>query len=246
MFNLLIIDPQNDFCDPKGSLQVPGAEGDMMVLARFIRSHKNEIKSITVTLDQHKPLQIFHPLFWLGENGGPAMPFSSITSADVKKGVWTPINAVDEKRTLQYLEILESRNKPPLMIWPYHCLIGTWGSNVYEYLSIALTDWSKYRYQNIDWVLKGSDVYSEQYSALRPENIVSTNSLSLFDPTEPLYVAGEAFDFCVANTVRDIIGAETNITILEDCTSSINKENAKVIKEEFASKGVKFAKASDL
>lgn len=252
MFNLLIIDPQNDFCDPKGSLQVQGAEGDMMVLARFIQKHKNEISSITVSLDQHKPLQIFHPLFWINKGGEHPKPFTTITLQDAQNGVWTPINKVDSNIALQYLENLETRNKQTLTIWPLHCLIGSWGSSVYKHLSESLVSWSKYNHKNIDWILKGSDVYSEQYSALKAESRVAVfNDFILPDPAEPLYIAGEAFDFCVASTVKDIIDNwrtwdKKDITILEDCTSSIDKNNAEQIKKEFVSKGIKFAKVCDL
>ena len=34
---LLVIDPQVDFCDPKGALYVPGAEHDMKRLSAMIR-----------------------------------------------------------------------------------------------------------------------------------------------------------------------------------------------------------------
>ena len=33
---LLIIDPQNDFCDPNGALFVPGADEDMKRLASMV------------------------------------------------------------------------------------------------------------------------------------------------------------------------------------------------------------------
>lgn len=252
MFNLLIIDPQNDFCDPKGSLQVQGAEGDMMVLARFIRKQEDEIGTIIVTLDQHKPLQIFHPLFWVGEDGKHPKPFTTITLQDVQNGIWTPINSIDSSAVKAYLKSLKIRNKQTLTIWPFHCLIGSWGASVYSYLSEALIAWSKHNYTNIDWILKGSDVYSEQYSALKAESRVAVfNDFILPDPAEPLYIAGEAFDFCVASTVKDIINNwrtrdKKDITILEDCTSSIDKNNAEQIKKEFVSKGIKFAKVCDL
>lgn len=38
--HLLIIDPQNDFCSPDGSLYVHGAEQDMQRLADFIDTYR--------------------------------------------------------------------------------------------------------------------------------------------------------------------------------------------------------------
>ena len=49
---LLIIDPQIDFCDPaRGALYVPGAEHDMRRLAQMVVRLKDKIDDIHVTLD---------------------------------------------------------------------------------------------------------------------------------------------------------------------------------------------------
>ena len=70
---LLVIDPQNDFCDlpasdrPAGSapsLPVAGAHADMQRLAAFIRAQGCQIDAITVTLDSHHRFDIVHPDFW--------------------------------------------------------------------------------------------------------------------------------------------------------------------------------------
>ena len=39
--HLLAIDPQNDFCDPSGSLYVPGADEDTKRLAGFVTKAKD-------------------------------------------------------------------------------------------------------------------------------------------------------------------------------------------------------------
>ncbi len=62
---LLIIDPQNDFCDKRGSLFVPGADKDMVHLARMIKRLKDKISDIHVTLDTHHYVDIAHPGFWV-------------------------------------------------------------------------------------------------------------------------------------------------------------------------------------
>ena len=46
----LIVDPQNDFCDPNGALYVPGAEEDSKRLAETIKRLRNKISHINVTL----------------------------------------------------------------------------------------------------------------------------------------------------------------------------------------------------
>lgn len=60
----LIVDPQNDFCDPNGALYVPGAEEDSKRLAETIKRLRNKISHINVTLDTHRLIDIAHPIFW--------------------------------------------------------------------------------------------------------------------------------------------------------------------------------------
>ena len=74
--HLLIIDPQNDFCDLPVStssatpaLPVFGADADMQRLAAFIRAHGSQLTDITVTLDSHHRLDIAHPTFWQQADG---------------------------------------------------------------------------------------------------------------------------------------------------------------------------------
>ena len=59
---LLIIDPQNDFCDPSGALYVPGADKDMDNVADFILAKKDKLDDIHATLDSHHFIDIAHPV----------------------------------------------------------------------------------------------------------------------------------------------------------------------------------------
>ena len=58
----LIVDPQNDFCDPKGTLYVPGAREDSLRLSDTIKRLRDKISHISVTLDTHRLIDIAHPL----------------------------------------------------------------------------------------------------------------------------------------------------------------------------------------
>lgn len=99
---LLVIDPQNDFCDlPEGwcpgelrpSLPVAGAHADMQRLAGWIRREGAKVDAITVTLDSHQRYDIAHPAFWQQGDGGDVAPFTAITAAQVRAGVFRPRNA---------------------------------------------------------------------------------------------------------------------------------------------------------
>ncbi len=75
--SLLIIDPQNDFCDqPGAALPVPGAMADMVRLAGFIAARSTGLHDILATLDSHAHVGIERPTFWQSADGSPVEPFT--------------------------------------------------------------------------------------------------------------------------------------------------------------------------
>lgn len=129
--HLLIIDPQNDFCDLPAShlpadpltgqaiapaLPVPGAHADMQRLARFIDAAAPALSAITVTLDSHHRLDIAHPTFWRTGDDRAVAPFTPITAGQVRSGAFLPRHADDLPRTLTYLDELEARGRYTLMV----------------------------------------------------------------------------------------------------------------------------------
>ena len=122
----LIIDPQNSFCDPSGELYVGGAEKDMNRLAEVVRHRQGEIHRILVTLDSHNKIHIAHPVWWVDAEGNPPDPFTRISIQDLDSGRYQASNPAHRAWTRFYLEAVGSH-----VIWPYHCLIGPWGHEVY-------------------------------------------------------------------------------------------------------------------
>ena len=100
---LLIIDPQNDFCNPNGTLFVSGADKDCGRLAEFIDNNSSKISSIHITLDSHPTYHIAHPEFWMDENGNNPKPFTIITHQDYVKGMYKPRNSLLEQHVEEYL-----------------------------------------------------------------------------------------------------------------------------------------------
>ena len=153
---LLIIDPQIDFCDPdKGALYVPNAEHDMRRLAAMIRRLKDKIDDIHITLDSHHFIHIAHPIFWKDSHGKHPQPFTSITLAEVEDGKWTTTQPGLYKRALEYVRKLANNGRYDLTIWPPHCLIGSPGHAVFPPLFDALKEWEQ-RFAFVDFVTKGS------------------------------------------------------------------------------------------
>jgi nicotinamidase-related amidase len=232
---LLIIDPQVDFCDPKlGALYVPGAEYDMSRLAGMVRRLKGKLDDIHVTLDSHHFIHIAHPIFWKDTRGQHPAVFSSITRADVEQGVWTPTVPGMYRRALDYVRRLEQNGRYELTIWPPHCLIGSYGHSVFPELFTALTEWEQ-RFAVVDYVTKGSNILTEHYSAVQADvpdpadasTQINTRLIRILENADVVAIAGEARTHCVANTVRDIannFGDDSYISklvLLTDASSDI-------------------------
>lgn len=235
MHTLLIIDPQNDFCDPRGTLFVPGASEDMQRLASFVHAARPRLSEIVVTLDSHPTVAIERPTFWKRGDGEPVTPFTQITHAQVVAGEYGPIDSSLQPRVLAYLEALESQGRYKLMVWPVHCVIGAWGHNVHGAVLDAVGEWEFQVQRGAFKVLKGQNPLTEQYSAVRAEvpsedDARTQTNIELIEKCRPtsgsLLVAGEAASHCVAATLDHLFEAFSaaeigRVVLLEDCMSAV-------------------------
>lgn len=230
----LIIDPQVDFCDPKGALYVPGAESDMTRLAQMLRRLKGKIDDLHVTLDSHHTVDIAHPIWWRNSAGEHPAPFTIITLADLDAGRWTTTQPGAYRRSREYIAALESNGRYPLCVWPFHCLIGSPGHGIAPVLFSALKEWED-EFAVVDYVTKGSNIWTEHYSAVvadvpdpsDPSTQINTRLLQTLTEADLIFVAGEAGSHCLANTVRDIadnFGDDSyvkKLVVLTDATSPV-------------------------
>lgn len=240
--HLLIVDPQNDFCDPEqGALFVPGADQDLRRLAALIRCVGHRIHAIHVTLDSHDAIHVAHPSYWRDPSGTHPSPFTVITANDVREGRWLPVCSrwLNETRAnfgaLDYVEALEAKGRAPLCIWPPHCLIGSWGHNVTPPLVEALHDWEVTSRMTVNYVTKGTNFHTEHYSAIHadvpdPEDPGTQTNTALLDAlsgADEILLAGEAASHCLANTALDADAClddpsfARKLILLSDATSCI-------------------------
>ena len=245
--HVLIIDPQGDFCERKGALFVDGADEDMKVRApRMIKRVCKAIEDIHVTLDSHHPIHVAHPICWVGRDGKHPGPFTIITEQDVQGGVWRAFNPALQKRFEMYVSELARGGRYVLCIWPPHCLIGHPGHNVVPELLEALDEWENGEFAVVDYVTKGSNPYTEHYSALKadvPDPLDLSTQLNtrligdlVDDEISEIAVLGEARSHCVANTLDDLVanfGPESiaKLTIITDCCSDVGGPNAAMFKQ---------------
>jgi nicotinamidase-related amidase len=191
---VLLIDAQNDFCDPKGTLYVGGhadpkatsnngAIEDNKRVADFLYKNAGLITTLTCTLDTHFPFQIFFPSFWKDANGQPPAPFTEITTDDLKKGKFTINPGVAhfiskgniawlQNYVKHYTASLEKAGKYKLTIWPFHCLLGTPGYSLNGLIAEAAIFHSFLRCSPGMKEVKGGNFLTENYSVLSPEVVV--------------------------------------------------------------------------
>ena len=232
---LIVIDPQVDFCDPQGALYVRGAECDMERLARMVTRLAPRLDDIHVTLDSHRLIDVAHPIFWKDSQGQHPAPFTIIKAADVEAGRWLPTLPSVTRRMLDYVRALEAGGRYPLCIWPPHCLIGSQGHNIVPVLRRTLEQWESQRFAMVDYVTKGSNPWTEHYSAVcadvpdpaDPGTQINTGLIQTLMEADLIAIAGEAGSHCLANTVRDIAAnfgddsAIKKLVLLEDATSPV-------------------------
>ena len=247
---LLLIDPQNDFCDlpedwlprtpalgtlARPALPVAGAHADMLRAAGLVERLGARLQGITVTLDSHHRIDIAHPGFWRDASGLAApSPFTPITAAQVRAGTWRPCEATALPRVLDYLDALEATGRYTLMVWPVHCQMGSWGQAVHAGLQSALDRWADAQGRSVQIVCKGENPWTEHYSALQAEvpdaqdarTQLNRPLLTALDRADRLLIAGEAGSHCVRATVEHLVehlpaASRGKLVLLRDCISPV-------------------------
>ena len=247
--HLLVIDPQNDFCDlpadwlatepftgaqMQPALPVAGAHADMLRLAGLIREGAGGIDAITITLDSHHRFDIAHPTFWQSRDRGAVAPFTTITAAQIRGGDYSPRDRSALQRTLAYVDELERRGRYTLMVWPVHCEIGSWGHNVHSAVKAAYNAWEDGQLRVVEKIAKGSNPWTEHYSAIQaevpdaddPGTALNMRLVESLDRADMIVIAGEASSHCVRATAEHVAanlpsGRADKLVLVTDCMSPV-------------------------
>ncbi len=252
---LVIVDCQNTFCIPEGELFVAGRSGlgaveDNVRLCEFIYRDLGVLSEIVPTLDTHTAIQIFHPTFWIDAAGAHPDPHTVISLEAVEQGLWRPDPAVaasvmrgDGERltrhALHYVKRLTERGKYPLMVWPYHAMLGGIGHALVSAVEEALFFHCVARRSQTRFQIKGGNPLTEHYSVLHPEVREGpdgepiaerdTGFLQRLLDFDVVIVAGQAKSHCVAWTIDDLLTEVRardprlveKVYLLADCTSPV-------------------------
>ncbi len=284
----LFVDGQNDFVVRKdglneGSLVVDGAVDDMERMTTLLRRKGKSVDQIILTMDSHQGFGIERPGWWIKAlNADPAEPFTALTAhngrvvrVDFSTGAPTLTNeeyvtaqpsylhngGVTGKGSYGYLKALADKNKF-LIVWPRHCVVGSWGWGLYGPLSQAVTDWEVGYMRRATFITKGNNPFTEHYSAVQaevpsqhdPGTQINVAMIQALVNSDVVYIGGEALSHCVAATVSDIADQFGNtdliskLVLLEDCASSVTGFTAQG--EEFVKtmtqRGMRVAKSTEV
>jgi nicotinamidase-related amidase len=246
---------QNTFCLPEFELFVAGRSGqgaveDSLRTCEFLYANLGRITQIAATLDTHSAAQIFHPLFWIDVHGGHPAPHTVVSLEDVQSRRWRPNRALAnslgleagfdiDAYALHYVKTLHDVAKYPLIVWPYHAMVGGIGHALVSAIEDALFFHGVARETRTRYEIKGSHPLTEHYSVLRPEVLVDHRGAKIGERNfalikalldfDALVIAGQAKSHCVAWTIGDLLSEimqqdpslARKVYLLEDCTSPV-------------------------
>lgn len=284
---LLLVDCQNTFCIPGFELFVGGRSGmgaveDNVRLCEFIYRNLATISQIVMTLDTHRAMQIFHPIFWVNKAGEhPSGGHTVITLEDVQRGVWRVNPAVASslkhgdydylrRHAHHYVKTLTAGGKYPLLVWPYHAILGGIGHALVSAVEEAVFFHGIARSTQTRFEIKGNHPLTEHYSVLGAEvmtgpdgDAIAGKNTKLIDwllGFDAVAIAGQAQSHCVAWTVHDLLAEveardptlAEKVYLLEDCTSPVVipdhidfTDQADEAFQHFQSAGMRVVKSSE-
>jgi nicotinamidase/pyrazinamidase len=135
------------------------------------------------------------------------------------------------------LQQLVERGRPGLVVWPVHCVTGTWGHNIYAPLAEQLAQWEFAQQRAVRKVLKGEYPLTEHFGVFEADapdaSVASTQfnmqlAQDLTQGIEVLFFGGEAGSHCVASSFDQMAryldsenGVRPRVVLLSDCMSSV-------------------------
>lgn len=235
------IDAQVGFCTPGASLYVPGAEKDVARAIDFIYGNIDKITELHFSLDTHYAFQIFHPTFWVNNEGNHPEAYTIITLDDIRSGKWMP--STHPMHAEDYVKQLETQGKYDLCIWPFHTMLGALDHALVPALFEAALFHTIIRKVSTKFETKGQNPLTENYSVMAPEvkqllqgtkdeitvGQFNTKFFRALMNNDQVIIWGEAASHCVKATIEDLItqiqhvdpSLINKIVIFKDCMSPV-------------------------
>jgi nicotinamidase/pyrazinamidase len=197
---LLVIDMQNDFIPPNGSLQVEGGDSIIGLV--------NELMALDWAV------------VIASQDAHPANHRSFASNNDA------PVFSVQDY-------MCNGNQYYNQVMWPDHCIPGTWGQLEHELIDASLID---------HYVLKGQDSCIDSYSAFFDNNYVHATTmdslLKVYD-IKDIYICGLATDYCPNWTAIDGKELGYKTYFIYDATRAVYRDSVAVVLERLKDIGVK-------
>ncbi|KAJ6626027.1 Isochorismatase-like protein [Mycena sp. CBHHK59/15] len=215
---LLIVDLQEDFCPPNGSLAVSGGRDIVPVINSLLASPLFDVK--VATKDWHPADHISFAANHPEPNNRPFECFAKVVN---------PYNASESYET---------------RLWPVHCVQGTPGARLVPELDVDKVD--KIIEKGQDKRVEMYSAFADPFENPRVAQSELQGYLKE-QSVGKVYVVGLAMDYCVKATAEDAAKEGFTTFIIEDATKAVDAgEGWTKAKAEMQGRGIKFVGAKDV
>ncbi|CCC07827.1 hypothetical protein SMACR_01393 [Sordaria macrospora] len=223
---LLVVDMQEDFCPPNGSLAVAGGRSITPLINTLLTSPLFVLR--VATKDWHPPNHISFASNHqhLSSPESPSLNSSCCPSP--------PTDATPFISTTTIHNPHNPSESYTTRLWPPHCIADTPGASLIPELDVS----------KIDKILeKGTDPRVEMYSAFYdPFTCPRVSDSGLAEMLRQAkvthaYVVGLASDYCVWSTAMDAHKEGFETVIIEEATRAVDEEGWRACKSALAAEG---------
>lgn len=223
---LVVVDLQEDFLPPDGSLAVQNGRNVILPILRLLDVSKYKWKAVVATQDWHP---VNHCSF-ASQHAVP--PFT-------QKNFRHPLKQKDESG-----KILSSVQT----VWPDHCVQGSKGSEIDPQFMRYFEELKLYNI-NTEIIQKGYIAEQEYYSCFEDIWGVHKTDINHFlrkRGITSLYFVGLAYDFCVLLSAIDSVKYGFDTFIIKDCSESVFPDKKEDTEAKLTSFGVKIITSDQL
>lgn len=218
---LIIINPQNDYCDVRGSLYQLNNEQTVSNIIQLLKNDGNKFNRVCVVLDTHLPHHISFNTSWVDGDNQCLKPYSILNNNFVVNGIQYN-SAYSQKIYHNAVKSYYLNNKISFMVWPPHCIFGTWGHNLNSQLFQTLSELNcPVWYYGI-----GRCATEEQYDCIGHDEVNKT--IYTIGDIDDFYVCGFMKSHHIYETVKKLIMLNTaeqnkHIYVINDCCTSLSR-----------------------
>ncbi|KAH6853974.1 Isochorismatase-like protein [Chaetomium sp. MPI-CAGE-AT-0009] len=209
---LLVVDMQEDFCPPNGSLAVAEGRDIIPLINALLALPRSTLPLKIATKDWHPP---DHVSFARNHTTPPKQPFTDTTT------ITNPLNPAEQYTT---------------RLWPAHCIQDTPGAALIP--ELAAGQLTHTITKGTDPRL---EMYSAFYAPLSSPRVSDSGLAGLLRAagTTHVYVVGLAADYCVRRTAEDAAREGFAAVVIEEATRAVELAGWAACKAEMEREGVR-------